>query len=70
MSKSSKNSKEEFSQEISKVIKKAKDVEGKKHKDDKLNNSKGSKSQTSSFVGSYLVGKSLVSKKKKLMRTI
>lgn len=65
MSKSSKNSKENSSKEIDKAIK---DAEGKKHKYDKLNTSKGTKSKTSSSAGASLVGRTLVSKMKKLKR--
>lgn len=63
ISKSSKNSKESSSKEIGKAIK---DAERKKPKNDKLNKAEGSESLAESYVGASLVGKTSVSKVKKI----
>lgn len=68
MSKSSKNTNDGFSQEINKAIKKSKNVKANKYKDDKPNNSEGSKLQTGSSAGASLVGMTPVFKMKKLKK--
>lgn len=68
MNKSSKNSKEDSSQEINKAIKKFRDAEGKKHKKDSLKNYEGSKSLTGSSTGASVVGRTSISKMKKLKK--